>query len=250
MRKLLMLLAAVAYLFVVAIELGSDKIFPPPIPSPAQFRQALATPPSDDGPKIDADTLAAQRKPSPPGLAILYTALLDGLVLLALARNATDPFLSSVSAITVRVLNAVFFVAGLVDTVLCVIMALLAFAALITMLSLLLAVPFGTIAYLIAFGFFATGTAVGILTALFVLKLIAVVLVLVAGQVSNRRLLVLLLCSLLASFLVSFLLGFPPNFLVSIFDALAAIIVAIIALLFALPMLISGLFNVIKGLHA
>jgi hypothetical protein len=250
--KLLLLFATLAYLFVVALELGSGTLFPPPAPSSADVVAGIgeqATGP--DEPKIDAAQVVGKDRPSPspPGLGISYSALLDALVLLSLATTTSSLYLIRFAAIYVRVQNAVLFFAGLIDMIACIILALLAFSALMLMVGLLLAAPFGTIAYMVAFGFFAKGTAAGILSALFFLKLVAMVLLALAGQWSNTRLLFMLICSLAVSFIVSFLHGFPPAFLASIFDALAAIAVAIIAMVFALPMLISGLLSFVKGLR-
>jgi hypothetical protein len=249
-QKLLILFTAICLLLVVLAELGAQSLFPAREPSKAEVSRTLIKNQPEDGPTIDiAKIVAGKQNPSPPGLAIRYLALYDGLLFVSLGLMALGGFLSALPKTHIRIQNISLFIASLIDVILCIILALLAFAALIIMVSLFLAAPFGTIAYLIAFGFFDTGRATTILSLLFVLKVVAVVLAVLAGQL-NRRILLRFGVSLLLGIVVAFLHGFPPSFLVSILDALTAIVVAIVALLFALPVLVGGIIGVVKSLRA
>lgn len=258
-QQLFIVLAAFACLFALLAELGADALFPARTPSREEVRATLQKNTSaDDG--IDVDEIAEKEQaPTPPGIAIRYLALYDGLLWVSLAlmaiggllgaRAKQDARLASVLAKThLRVQNVVLLVASLVDLILSFVLALLALAALIGMVALFLAAPFGTIAYLVAFGFFDVGRASTILSFALVLKVAATVLVVLGGQI-NRRILLRLGLSIGLCALVAFLHGFPPGILVSIVDALTALVIAIVALVFALPVLFGSVLGVFKSLR-
>jgi hypothetical protein len=245
--RIFLVVATILSLLVVLLEVGAEAVFPVDPPSLATVQQSLK---QEKRQHPDSPDVSLQNpKATPPGLGIPYLALLDGLVLLSLSFMTLASFTTTTFAKTeLRVQNVVMLVGSLLDVILAITLALLAFAALIGMVTLFLAAPFGTVAYLVAFGFFNTGRAVAILSFILLLKLAGVVLLLLAGQ-WNRRLLVLLGVSLLNTVIVSFLQGFPPAPLVSILDALAAMVVAIIALIMALPMLVGSVIGVVKSLR-
>jgi hypothetical protein len=130
-------------------------------------------------------------------------------------------------------------------------MLLKAFVLLIIMVSLLLAAPFGTLAYLAIYGFFDRSGASVTLSLLMLLKLGFAVCLVLAHQrfLQIKRIMALVLTALLANVVISFLHGLPPGFLVSITDAIAALIVDILALIWALVMLIFSLVSIVKVLR-
>lgn len=257
-QQLFILFATLCLLFAVLAEVGADSIFPARAPSKEELTTTLEKNQSEDA-TIEIDKITSKKQaPTPPGLAIPYLALYDGLLCFSLAlmtvggflgaRAKQDAHLASILAkLWLRIQNIALLIASLVDVILSIILALLALAALIGMVSLFLAAPFGTIAYLIGFGFFAVGRASTILTFALVLKIAATVLVVLGGQI-NRRILLRLGLSMGLCVLVAFLHGFPPGILVSIVDALTAIVIAIVALLFALPVLFGSIMGVIKSI--
>ncbi len=121
-----------------------------------------------------------------------------------------------------------------------------ALALLILMISLLLSVPFGTLVYLIVWGFFNTGGASAALALIMALKILFVIALIIAQQrfLQNKGLVLLVLTSLVASIIVSFLHGIVPFFLVSITDAVAAIIVGILAVIWAVVLLVGAIISV------
>jgi hypothetical protein len=256
-QQTFLLLATLCCLFALLAELGADSIFPARTPSKAELTATLEKNRSEDA-DIDLDRITKKQTPTPPGIAIRYLALYDGLLWLSLAlmtiggilgaRATQDARLASVIAKTyLRTQNVVMLLASLVDVILAAVLALLALAALIAMVALFLAAPFGTVAYLVSFGFFDTSRAATILSFAIVLKIIGTVLVVLGGQV-NRRILLRLGISMGLCVVVAFLHGFPPGILVSIVDALTAIVIAIVALLFALPVLFGSIMGVAKSI--
>jgi hypothetical protein len=246
-QKLFIIVAAGLCLLALLVEVGADSIIPAQAPTAAEVRATLSK--GDSDADIDLDDLAKKQTPTPPGLAIRYLALYDGLLFASLGLMALGGVLSAAPKAHIRIQNIALFVTSLIDVILSFMLALLALAALLAMVALFLAAPFGTIAYLVAFGFFDVGRATTVLSIAVVLKIAMVVLVVLAGQL-NRRLLVRLGISLVLCLLVSFLQAFPPTFLVSILDALAAIVVAVIALVMAIPVLVGSIVGVVKSLRA
>src|SRR5690606_18899358 len=98
---------------------------------------------------------------------------------------------------------------------------LAAFFAILLMLGLLFAAPFGTLAYLAAYASFPKGTALAALSFIMLLKLFFVVMLTLThpGYLNNKGLVMLVALSLLATWLTSLLIALPPGFLASITDA-------------------------------
>jgi hypothetical protein len=125
----------------------------------------------------------------------------------------------------------------------------LAVLLLILMVTLLLAVPFGTLAYLAIYGFFNRGGAAAVLGLLMVLK-VGVGASLIAAQqrfLQNKGLVLLVLSTLLCSAIVSLLHGIVPGILVSITDAIGAIINGICGLIWAVVLLIGAIPAILKA---
>jgi len=189
----------------------------------------------------------ASNTPS-PGLGITYMSLVDGLLLFMTLLMGLSLIIPQ------RVQGRIQGVATLVFSVLmllaAIVMIFIALAKLILMVSLLLAVPFGTLAYLAIWGFFNRGGASIILGILWLLKLGFGACLVLAHQrfLQNKGLILLFAASLIANIVVAFLQGLVPGFLVSITDAIAAIIVGIIGVIMLLLALIGSIISVVKAL--
>jgi hypothetical protein len=186
---------------------------------------------------------------APAGLGIPYLALLDGLLvftiaLMGLALLVPDRIHAKLQGIATLVVSFLVVLGGIA-------MALVAFALLMVMVGLFLAVPFGTIAYLAIFGDFDTGSAQALLAMILALKLAGGICLALAHQrfLQNKGLVLIVLTSLLANLVVGFLQNLVPTPLVSITDAIAAIVVAIIALIWAVVLLIASLPAIVKAVN-
>jgi hypothetical protein len=125
-----------------------------------------------------------------------------------------------------------------------------AIAALVLMVTLFLAIPFGTIIYLIAYGSFDRGLAGVMLSAIMMLKFLFAGSLVFAHQgfLKMKGLVLIVVTSLIAGVVVSFLHGLVPTVLVSITDAIAGIIVAFLAALWALFFLIGSIPSIVKSM--
>jgi len=137
---------------------------------------------------------------------------------------------------------------GLIATIVLIFTAL---ALLLVMVTLLLAIPFGTLAYLAVWGHFPTGAAAATLGLIMFLKLAFCVLLLLAEQrfLQNKGLIILTGASLGATWLAGFLIAFPPSILASITDMIAALIFSIVGAVWLLVMLIGSLLAIIASLR-
>lgn len=184
-----------------------------------------------------------------PGLGIPYLALVDGIVLYTIGLFGLSLIVPA------RILGAVhgivtFFLA-LFLLIGCIVLIFIALAMLVMMVTLLLAVPFGTIVYFAEFSDFDVGPARVTLGILMLLKVGIAIFLFLAQQrfISVKGLVFLLLTSILANIIVSFLHGFLPVIFASILDAVAAIIVGVLAAVWALIKLIGAIPAAIKGLR-
>ena len=126
----------------------------------------------------------------------------------------------------------------------------LVLAKLITMAMMLLAFPFGTLAYMIIYGSFPRDSMTIVVSFLFFLKLIFGGLLLLAHQkfLENIWLVITFVLSLIANVIITLLYTIVPGFLVSITDAVAAIVVIIIGIILTLIMGIFSLIAIILAL--
>jgi hypothetical protein len=186
---------------------------------------------------------------SPPGLGIGYLALVDAVALF------TVLLMGSGLVVPQRIAGRVQGIATLVFAILLILGALvllfIAIAKLILMVTLLFAFPFGTIAYLIIWGFFPRGTTTALLSLLMFLKLVFAVFLLLAQPrfIQNKGLVLLTLTSLICNIVASFLQGIVPGILVSITDAIAAIVFAIVAIIWAIVLLIGSIPGIVRALQ-
>jgi hypothetical protein len=186
---------------------------------------------------------------TPPGLAIGYMALVDGLVLFTLALMAAGLVVPD------RIQGRVQGVATLIFSILLILAALIllfiAIAKLILMVTLLFAFPFGTIAYLIIWGFFPRGQTTAILALIMFLKLVFGAFLLLAQPrfIQNKGLVLLAFTTWICNIVVSFLHGIVPGILVSITDAIAAIVLAVVAIIWAIVFLIGSIPGIVRALQ-
>lgn len=183
------------------------------------------------------------------GLGIGYLALVDVIALFTLALMGSGLVLPQ------RLQGRVQAIATLVFAILLILGALVllfvAIAKLILMVTLLFAFPFGTIAYLIIWGFFPRATTTVLLSLLMFLKLVYAGFLLLAQPrfVQNKGLVLLTLTSLVCNIVATFLQGIVPLILVSITDALAAIVFAIVAVIWAVVLLVGSIPGIVRALQ-
>jgi hypothetical protein len=132
-----------------------------------------------------------------------------------------------------------------------IVMIFSALGLLMLMVSLLLAIPFGTAVYMIKYADFARPAAVVTLSLIMAFKLGFVVFLVLAHQrfLENKGLILIILTSFLATIILSFLIGIVPRFLVSITDDIGALIIAVLAAVWALFYLIGAIPAIIKALR-
>ena len=222
LRKPLFLAALVFILLAVLVEVSSVGFLGPAAAAASEF-EALQS----------------------PGLGIGYLALVDGILLFSIGLMALGLVIPArIQGRLQGIVNFIFFLLLLAAIGLIFLASLL----LTMMVTLLLAVPFGTIAYMAAFADFNVGAARATLGTIMTLKLaFAVCLVLSNPRfLEVKGLMLLVMLSLLANVIVSFLHGLGPSFIVSILDAVAAIVVGIIGAIWALVSLVGSIPAIIK----
>lgn len=259
LRKPLFVVALVLLTIAVLVEIGSTAIVKDAaVNARGVLNDARSDPKlggeledvdEDDLDEMEGELETLQDEEDPPGLAISYLALVDGLLLfivllMGLALLLPDRVHGKLQGVLTLIVSLLVLIGG-------VILASVAFLLLLLMVGLFSAVPFGTITYLVLFGFFARPSAAAVLALVFLLKIGFVVFLVLAQErfLQSKGLVLLTATSLLASLIVSFLHGLVPLPLVSITDALAAVIVAILAIVWALLMLIGSIISIIKLLR-
>lgn len=232
----------------VLIELGIN-FLPAGVVSPPNLATDVPPEVSSAVSQLDAAQKAELAQLSntsqPPGMAIPYLALLDGIVLFTLSLMGSGLLIPPNWQGRVQGIGTLVFSIVIILVALGLIFAALALVLL--MVGLLLSIPFGTIIYLILFGSFDVIRGLAILSFIMLLKLGAAGSLVVAQPrfLQNWGLVLIILTSLVANFIVSFLYGFVPRFLVSITDGIAAIIVAILAIVWAAFLLIGAVLSII-----
>lgn len=253
LRTPFLIVAIVLAVVLICIEMGTalpGVLRGNPVPLrnfqvPTQVSTAAATLTSDQQRVVDQ----VSKQERPAGLSTPNLALIDIILLF------TVVLMGSAQLIPVRLLGRVQGIATLIFALLLIGAAigqiLIALAALILMISLLLALPFGTIIYLIVYGSFNRGGAEIVLGILMLLKLGIAISLFLAQQrnIENTGLVLLILTSLLGNIIVSFLFGLVPGFLVSITDAIGAIILGIIAIIWSVFLLVGAIISIIKILR-
>lgn len=195
------------------------------------------------------DQLAESTADEPPGLAIPALALVNGLLLLVLILTALPMLVGDRT--TGNLQGIVSIVGGLVGLIVGVVVAIVAFTALMLMVSLFLAVPFGTLAYLAVFGSFDTGTASAITAVVMVLQVIGLICLILAQErfLKNIGLMLLFGTAILLTFVTGLLHSVVPGILVSITDALGGLIIGVVAAIWSLVILIGGIVAAVRLLQ-
>lgn len=254
LRRWALWVAFVAILMTVFVCIGSGFVINPPAieeritmlqSDPGGAPEGIS---GDDLAELSADEFGEEAQ-DPPGLGIPYLALTNGLLLVILSLMVLPLVIGA--RWTPLVGGIVSFLGGLGALIAGIVMAIVAFVALTVMVSLLLAVPFGTLAYLAIFGFFDVWASGAALALVMLLQFAAIVFLLVAQQsmLGNKRLVFFLLLSVLLTLLMMVLHSIVPLILVSITDALGALIVAIVGAIWGLLMLIGGIISLVKQIQ-
>lgn len=180
------------------------------------------------------------------GQAIPSMAYLDGLIffaalIIAIALLVPERVQSKVQGI-VTVIVSFSLLLG------CIVCIFKNLAMLFMMISLLLAVPFGTIVYFVIWAHFDTNTARIALSLIMTLKIVFAVCLVLAQQrfLQNKGLVLIILTSFLENLIIAFLYGLVPGFLVNPADRIAAIICGVLGAIWAVIYLIGGIISVVK----
>ena len=184
-----------------------------------------------------------------PGLGIPSLAAVDGLLAMSLAIVAAGA-LGVSPQLLARGSGCVITIVSFLTLLASFIMVFVAFALVMLMVGLLMAVPFGTAVYMAVFGSFPKGSAAITLALLMTLKLVAA-LVLFLGNLNilkSKSTILLFATSILLTFVISFLHGLMPGFLVSITDGVGAIIAYIVAIIWAIIFLVGGIISVVMNI--
>lgn len=255
LRRLPLIGCLVAIGLVVLLCLGSSLVTQPPsfdqrsrsALNDAFVRQQLAA--RDIDMDTARDEISQTRPEDPPGMAIPNMALVNGLLLLALVLTALPLLVGD--RITGSLQGVVSIVGGLLGVIGGIALAMIAFSALMLMVSLFLAAPFGTLAYLAIYGSFAKGAAAAVLGLVLVLQVLAAALLIIAQQrfLLSKGLMLLFLTTMLLTLLTSILHSFVPGILVSITDALAALVIAIVGIVWSLVFLVGGVVGAVRVLQ-
>ena len=178
-----------------------------------------------------------------PSIAFVDVFLLRYVTLALLGLFAKRSVLAKLQGIGSIVLSILVLIGG-------VVMIFIVITTLMLKISLFLAVPFGTLAYLAMYGGFAKGAAATLLGVAFMLKLGFGVCLLLAQQnfVKSTGLVLLYFTSLVAGIIIGFLHGIVPAFLASITDDIGAIIAIVLGLIWAIVTLVGSISSVVKAI--
>lgn len=260
LRTPALIVALIAAFLVVAVETGSgfrangemlsglgDR-FSDMAHNLKQIGKPDASPPG--GTAVDSfsglESLMKTPAGKPPGLAIptlinLDALLLFTLILFCLPLVVKPSVIAQTQGIATVIMAIVVLMWSIVGLLKCLV-------ELFLMIGLLLAIPFGTILYMILFADFDVKPAAAILSTLMFLKIVLAVSLPIAHErfLRNTGMILLLATSFIAMIIISFLHSFLPVFLTAITDAIAGIIVCILALIWAIILLVGGVIGVVK----
>jgi hypothetical protein len=232
-------LALVAILLVFLVEIGAPLLLGGHDAAGGLRDQAAIMGVPDLPPDADAS--------QPPGAGIPYLALIDVVALFTVGLMGLGLLLPD--RLHGRLQGVITLIASIVLILVSLVLLIVAVVLLITMITLFFAFPFGTIAYLVIWGFFPRGDAAVLLSLLMFLKIVfAVMLVLAQPRfLQNKGLVALIITSLVANVVLAFLHGLVPVILVSIVDELAAIVFAIVAIIWGIILLIGSIPAIVKA---
>ncbi|MEV0428850.1 hypothetical protein [Micromonospora sp. NPDC050495] len=240
LRKPFLLLALLAVALVVGLELGA----------------ALLTGGGDAGAalresagRLDVELGDVGGVTEPSGRGTGYLALIDVVALWTTGLFCLSLVLPE--RIQGRVQGVATLVFSIVLLIVSFVLLIVAFVELTVMVSLFLAAPFGTLAYLAVWGFFPVGEAAALLGLVLLLKLVWAGLLLLAQPrfLQNKGLVLLALTTLLCTVVLEFLHRLVPGILVSITDDLGALVFAVVAIVWALVLLIGSIPAIVKAVR-
>lgn len=184
-----------------------------------------------------------------PGIGIAYLALLDWLLLFTILLMAAPLIIPE--RIHGRIQGVITLIVALFTLLGTILAIVTAFGLLMLMVSLLLAVPFGTAIYLAAFANFNVVMAATTLSFIMTAKSAFVIFLVLAHQrfLQNKGLVLLIACSFLTTILLGFLHSIVPQFMASITDNIGALINAVIAAIWSLFFLFWSLPAIFKAIH-
>ncbi|MEU7980820.1 hypothetical protein AB0B63_20085 [Micromonospora sp. NPDC049081] len=240
LRKPFLLLALLAVALVVGLELGSSLLT-----GGGEAGGALLTSARDLG--VDVGDVGGISEPSGRGTG--YLTLIDMVALwttglFCLSLVLSDRVQGRVQGVATLVFSILMLLASLV-------LLVIAFVELTVMVSLFLAVPFGTLAYLALWGFFPVGEASLLLGLVLLLKLVWGGLLLLAQPrfLQNKGLVLLVLTTLVCTVVLEFLHRLVPVILVSILDDVGALVFAVVAIVWGLVLLIGSIPAIVKAVR-
>lgn len=186
-----------------------------------------------------------------PGIGIAAIACLDLIFAYTVVVLAVD-YVPGVRSVFARAQGIATLILSLLALISAIVLAFAAFNLLMLMVSLLLAVPFGTIAYFALWGHFDTATAKAILGFAMTMKLVGVGLLLGASfaLVKNKGFVLLAICSLGLTFVLGLLQTIPPGFLVSITDAIGGLVTLIVVIVWTLIFMIGSLPAIYRAIRS
>ena len=241
LRTPFFIVAMVAAGLAVLVELGATYLVGGGPADPGQLAQQVAG--------LGVDVPAGGQVGQPPGIAIPYLALIDVIVVFTVALMGAGMVVPD--RLHGRLQGIITLIGAIILIITAIVLVFVALGELILMVTLLLAFPFGTIAYLIIWGSFPRGEAAVILSLLMFLKLVFAGFLLLAQPrfVQNKGLVLLTLTSLVCNIVATFLQGIVPVILVSITDAVAAIVFAIVAIIWAVVLLVGSIPGIVRALQ-
>jgi hypothetical protein len=251
LRKPFFVAAVVLIVLIVLVETGAGLALRGQAVSSAEMQSASSSVPGvgNQMASMDPQTLsAAAAQGKPPGVGIPCMALLDGLILFTTALMGAQFLLGE--RLQGRIQGVVTLIVSLLALLGAMVLIFLTLAQLLLMVGLFVSVPFGTLIYMIIWGFFNTGAAKVALGLLLLLKFGFVFCLVLAQQrfLQNKGLVLIVLTSFVANLVVSFLHALVPSILVSITDSIAAIVVLILAAIWAFIFLIGSLISIVKAI--
>lgn len=240
LRTPFFVIALVAMALVVLVELGSPLLL-----GGADARAGLA---GLEG--LEVAPPPGLEVTEPTGRGIPYLALVDIIALYTVGLMGLGLLLPH--RLHGRAQGVTTLVGSIVLIIVAFVLLIIAFIELLIMVSLFFAAPFGTLAYLVLWGFFPRGDAAVLLSLLMFLKVVFAVMLVFAHQrfLQNKGLVLLVLTSVVANIIVAFLHGLGPVIVVSILDDVAAIILAIVAIVWGIVLLIGSIPAVVKAVRA
>lgn len=243
LRKPFFIAAIVLLLMTVSLEAGS-----------VWFLQAAGSSVSSDA--IDGITSSGMSAAAGKGYetdrstaaGVVSLSCLDGLLLFTVLLMAAQFVVGPKVQARVQGGLTLFVALSTLGAAIAAIFALI--AKLLLMICFLLAIPFGTLIYLIIWGNFDAGRASAVLSTLLAFKLGALVCLILAHQrfMENKGLLLIFGTSIAANFVVSILHALVPRFLMNITDAIAGIVVLILGVAWGVVMLAGGIVSIRRAL--